>query len=135
MGIARRVLVNSNQARDSAALGEDLAHAMARRLGRGQRYVDVLGGHDGLVVDVEAVREHQHGARLDVRRDLFGVDIGLRLVRRQDHHHIGPLGGVGHGVDLEPGLLRLGSGFGAGSEAYLYLNSRVLEVKGMGMPL
>ncbi len=58
MRVARRILVDGDQARYAAALGEDLAHPMARGLGRGHPHVDTSEGNDGLEVNIEAVREH-----------------------------------------------------------------------------
>ena len=37
---------------------------------------------------------------------MIGVDVGLQLVGREHHHHVGPFGGLGHFHDLE--LLALG---------------------------
>ena len=54
---------------------EHLAHAMARRLGRHHRHVHVRRRHDPVEADVEAVREHQHLARGEVRLDVGLVDL------------------------------------------------------------
>ena len=62
--IAGRVLVDGDEAGNAAALGEDFAHAMAGSLGRGHAHVDARGRNDGLVVDVEAVREQEQLAGL-----------------------------------------------------------------------
>src|SRR5690606_40650055 len=43
-----------------------------------------LSLHDALPIYVEAVREEQRGAVLEVRSDVVGVDRPLRLVRRED---------------------------------------------------
>jgi len=40
VSFAGGILVNGDEARHAAALGEDLAHAMAGRLGRGHAHVD-----------------------------------------------------------------------------------------------
>ena len=69
---------------------------MAGRLGRGHAYVDARRRNDGLEVNVEAVREHQQLARAQVRADLFGIELGRGLVGDQDHHHVGPLDGLGN---------------------------------------
>jgi hypothetical protein len=57
-------------------------------------------------MDVEAVGEHQRRAVLHVRVQVICIDLGLQLVGREHHHHVGPLGGLGHFHDLE--LLGLG---------------------------
>ena len=97
---------------------------MARSLGRGHAYVDPRGGDDGLEVDVESVREHQQLTRRQVRPDVFGVDLGLNLVGSQDHHHVGPLRGLGRRNHIEARLLRLGNGLRFhGGQAHLHLHS------------
>ena len=108
LGVAGGILLNGDQAGYAAAFGEDLAHAMAGRFGGDQRDINVGGRLDRAEVDVEAVREHQRLARGEVRRDVLGVDVGLRLIGDQDHDDVGPLGGVGDGEHVEAGLLRLG---------------------------
>ena len=120
---------------NAAALDEDFAHAMAGSLGRGHAHVDAGGRHDGLEVNVEAVREHQQLARLQVRPDLFGIELGRGLVGDQDHHHVSPLWSLGHGGHFKAGLLRLGDGLGVGRQAHLHLHAGILEVESMRMPL
>jgi hypothetical protein len=44
VGVAGRVLMDGDEARDAAAFGEDFAHAMAGSLGRGEAHVDVRRG-------------------------------------------------------------------------------------------
>jgi hypothetical protein len=63
MRVAGRVLMHRDQAGHAAAFREDFAHAMARRLGRGHAHIDARGRHNGLEVNVEAVRKHQQLAR------------------------------------------------------------------------
>jgi hypothetical protein len=38
---------------------------------------------------------------------VVGPDVALQLVRRRHHDDVGPGAGLGHGHDLEPGILRL----------------------------
>src|SRR6516225_6633007 len=59
MSFAGRVLMNSDQARNAAAFGKDLAHAVTRSLRRRHAHVDSRCRHNRLEVDVEAVRKHQ----------------------------------------------------------------------------
>ena len=63
------------------------------------------------------MRKEQQLAGRQVRPDFFGVDLGRGLVGDQNHHHIGPLGGLGNRGHFKPGLLRLGNGFGVGRQA------------------
>ncbi len=69
------ILMDGEQRRRARAFDEQLTDAMARRLRRDHRDVDVLRRHDPAEADVEAVREHQHLAGLQVRRDRFGVEL------------------------------------------------------------
>ena len=57
-GGAAGVLLDRDQGRHAAALAEDLADAVARGLGRDQRYIDAGRRGDGAETDVEAVSEH-----------------------------------------------------------------------------
>ena len=52
------------------------------------------GGFDLAEVDVEAVRAHQHVARLQVRLDLRAIDVALHFVGQQDVDQIALLGGL-----------------------------------------
>jgi len=135
LSVAGRVLVDGDQAGRSAAFNEDFANAMAGSLGRGHAHVNVLGGDDGLVVNIETVREHEHLAGTQVGTDLFGVQLGLGLIGNQDHDHIAPLGNISDGADFKTGLLRLDDGPGGGRKADLHLNAGILQVESMGMPL
>jgi hypothetical protein len=69
-----------------------------------------LPGLDLVEVDVEAVREEQRVAGLEVRRDLLAVDGALHLVGQQDHHEVAGLGGLGDLEHPQAGGLGLGPG-------------------------
>ena len=71
--LARRVLVNGDEAGHAAALHEDLTDAMAGCFGRGHAHVNARCRHNGLVMNVEAVREEQHLADGQIGPDLFGI--------------------------------------------------------------
>jgi hypothetical protein len=58
-------------------------------------------------VDVEAVREREHRALLDVRLDFALVDGGDVLVGHEHHHDVGGLDRLADFRDLEARLLRL----------------------------
>ena len=73
---------------------------MAGALGGDHQHVHIFGGHDLLEVDVEAVCEHQGVAGLQIGGDVLLVYLGLHLIVDEDHHNVGPLGGVGHGHHL-----------------------------------
>ena len=67
------------------------------------RHVDIRRRRDLAEVDVEAVREHERLAGGHVRRDVVVVEVALDVIGDQDHDHVGGLGGVGGGQDLEAG--------------------------------
>ncbi len=129
------VLLDGDQGRRATPLEVDLAHPVTGRLRGDQRYVDVGGRLDGLEADVEAVREHQHLARAQVRRDLLRVDAGLPGIRGQDHDHVRP----GRGVAPRNDGQALGFGSrpraAAGVEGHLHRNAAVPQVERVGMPL
>ncbi len=108
---------------------------MAGRLGRGHAHVDARSRHDGLEVNVEAVRKHQQRARLKVRPDLLGIQLGRGLIGNQDHHHVGPLCGLGDRGHFKPRLLRLGDRLRVGRQAHLHLHAGILQVQRVRMPL
>ena len=135
MGFAGRVLVNCDEAGHAAALHEDLAHPMAGRLGRGHAHVDARRRHDGLEVNIEAVRKQQQLARREIGANLLGIQLGRGLIGNQDHHHIRPFCGFGDGSYFKAGFLRLGDGFGTGGKAHLHLDTGILEVESMSVPL
>jgi hypothetical protein len=53
-------------------------------------------------VHVEAVGEGSAAPSLHVGVRSRRVDVGLQLVGRQHHHHVGPLGGLGDVITLRP---------------------------------
>ena len=63
------------------------------------------GGAIGAEVDVEAVREHQHVAGLEVRPDVVGVRLRLRGVGQEHHHDVGLADGVGGVQHAQAGVL------------------------------
>jgi len=127
--------MDGDEAGNASALNKDLAHAMAGCLGRGHAHVDAGRRNDGLVMDVEAVREEQQFARAEIRPNLFGIQLGRCLIGNQNHHHIGPLGDICNCAHLKAGLLRLGDGLRARRQAHLHLNAGVLEVESVCVAL
>ena len=73
--LPRDVLMHRQQARRAGAFLEHLADAMPGRLRRDHRHVHVRRRHDPVEADGEAVREHQHLARGQVRLDVGLVDL------------------------------------------------------------
>ena len=57
-------------------------------------------------------------------------DAGLELVGRQQHHHVGPFGGLGDVHDLQPSLLGLGHRLGAGAQGNGHIgDARIAQVQ------
>ena len=101
---------------------------MTRRLGGDEDHVDALGRVDVAEADVEPVREREGLARGELVLDAVVVDAALVLVGREDHDDVGPLGGVGDGLDLEAVVLRLGGRLRAVLERDDDLDARVAQV-------
>ena len=101
------------QARHAATLLVLAAHEVAGTLRRDQHDVEVLARLDLLEVDVEAVREQQRRAFLEVRLDVL-VELPLRQVRRQQRDQPGALDGLGGRLDRQTVSLRLGPGLPPG---------------------
>ena len=82
-------MVDSDQVRNTTAFDELGTHGVTRRFWRDHDHVQVSTWHDLVVVDSEAVGEGQGGAFLDVRLNFVLVQLGLELVRSQDHDQVG----------------------------------------------
>ena len=79
--------------------------------------------------------EEQCVAVLEVRLDVLGEDLGLGGVRGQQHDHVGPLGGLRVGLDLEAGFARLVGGLGAFAQADDHLDAGFAQVLRVGVAL
>ncbi len=134
-GVAAGVLLDSDEARDAAAFGEDFADAMAGAFRGDERDVGGGGRGDGAETDVEAVREHEGDVGLHVGGDVVVVDLGGGLVGREVHDDVGPCGDFGYGADLEAGELGFAGVGRVGAEAYADVDAGVLEVEGVGVAL
>jgi hypothetical protein len=111
------------------------AHEVAGPLRRDEADVDLGAGVDQVVVDREAVREHEQLAGRDPVADLGLPDLGLLLVRQQDHHHVAAAGRLGDRLDREAVLLGLVDRIRALTQADDDLDAGVLEVERVGMAL
>ncbi|MCY1380334.1 hypothetical protein D9M69_681420 [compost metagenome] len=80
---------------------------MARGLGSNHPHVEVGTRLNETVVHVEAVREDERSALLDVRGHVVLVDGSDLLVRQQDHDDIGRLDGISDFSNLQAGLADL----------------------------
>ena len=104
-GVAARVLRDGDEARCARAGLEELAHAVAGALGRDHDHVVARAGLDLAEVDVEAVREENRGAGLEVRLDLALEDALLHMVGQEDRDEPGALYGGGNRLHRQPGFL------------------------------
>src|SRR5579883_270512 len=87
--VAGGILRNRNQCRNAYAFGEELAHAMSRRLRRNHRDINIRRWLDFVEVDIEAVREHQRLALLHVGRDVVAISVALHVIGYKDHDNVG----------------------------------------------
>src|SRR6266513_1519143 len=131
----RRVAVHGDQHRHAPARGVGRAHRVAGGLRRHHPDVEILARLDQAVMDVEAVREGERGAFLDVRLDVFLVHLGVVLVGQQHHDDVGALDRLAEVGDLESALLRLVPGRAALAQANADLDPRFLQVERMGVTL
>ena len=112
------------------------AHGVAGALGRDHHHVEVGARLDQVEVDVEAVREHQRRALLHVGGEVVAIDVGLQLVGREHHHHVGPFGGLGDLHDLELLALGLLDALRALAQRHRdVLDAGVAQIERMGMAL
>jgi len=129
LGLAADVLVHRPDARHAAAALVLAAHQRAGALRRHQDHVDVGTRFDLPEVHVEAVREQQCRAGLDVRLDRFLVQRRLHHVRRQYGDQIGALHGVGWLGHLEAIGLRLVPGRAVRAQADHDVEAGVAQVQ------
>ena len=100
--------MNRDQAGHADTFGEQLAHAMAGRLGRDHRHVDILRA--AVMKPKWMLKPCANISVLPgrhVRRDLVVVEVGLDVVGHQDHDRVGGLGGVAGRQHLQAGGFRL----------------------------
>ena len=112
-----------------------LPHPVPGRLRRHQGHVDVPGRLDLAVADVEAVREHQGVARLQVRCDVLFVQLRLHGVGGQDHDHLTPGRGLGVAQHLETVGLGLRLAAAPRPQADDDFDPAVAQVQGMSVAL
>ena len=127
--------MDGDKRRDADAFDEQLADAVAGRLGRDHGHVDILRRDDLAEVDIEAMREHEGLSGLQVRGDLLLVDGALMVVGDQDHHDVGGLAGFGRGHDVETGRLGFVPVGAAGDVGNHDVDSGIPEVESVGMAL
>src|SRR5690606_12241060 len=110
-------------------------HGVARGLRGDHDDVDVVTRHDLAVVDVEAVRECQGGAGLNVAVDFLAVYLGDVFVGQQHHDDVGGLDGLGDFFDLEAGVGGLVPRSAVLAQTDDDLDTRLMQVQGVGVTL
>jgi hypothetical protein len=127
--------VDGHQAGDTTALLVLAADEMPRPLRSDEADVDSGRGIDLVEVDGEAVGEHEQVPGRDPVGDVGFPDLGLLLVREQDHHDVAAAGGVGDVEDLETGRLGIGAARRIGAKADDDVHSGLLQVQRVGVSL
>ncbi|MNM92771.1 hypothetical protein D3C81_1051150 [compost metagenome] len=135
LGVARGVLVDSDQVRDTAALHEFGTYGVAWSLRRDHDHVEVSARHNLVVVDREAVGEGQGGAFLDVRLDFVLVQGGLELVRGQDHDQVGSCNSGSNVGHFQAVGFSLGNGSRTFTQADSHVNAGVFQVARLSVAL
>ena len=102
---------------------------MAGALGGNHDDIVAGGDLDVAVADVEAVREEQGCAFLQVGGNLLGVNETLNLVGQEDGDDVTLGHGLGNILHLEASGLCLGPGGGAGTQTNDHVNAGILQVK------
>ena len=137
MRIAGRVARHRDKTGHAAAALIFRAHRVAGPLRRDHQHIEIAARFDQIEMDVEAMREHQGRALLEIVFEVIAIDVALQLVRGEQHHHIGPFGGIGDGLHLKPHSFRLlGRGeIRAQGDTDLFDARESLQVQGMRMAL
>ena len=104
LSLAGEVLLDTDQRGAALTLGVQAADDVAGTLGSDHDDVNILGGGDGLEVDVEAVCESQSLALGHVGSDLLVVDVSAQLIGDQHHDDVAGLGSLLDLHDLEVGM-------------------------------
>src|SRR3972149_3982736 len=99
--------MDRNKGRHTAPLGVLMPYQVSRPLRRGHENIDRGIRHDLSEVDVKPMGKCQIGPLLQIRANLFPVQVSLELIRHQDHHHISELYGISDVEDFKPSPLCL----------------------------
>ena len=133
--LAGSILMHAHQIRNTRTLQIGAANRVARTLRCDHDNVNVCGRDDLLEVDIEAVCESQHIARLEVRLDGLLVDVRLLLIRNQHHNDVARLGGFSRRHNSQTGSLCLLLMLGAGTQADDNVNAGIMQVFRMRVTL
>ena len=133
--VAARVLRDGHERRRAVALLVEPANDVAGALRRDHHDVVALRRRDAAVVDVEAVREQERRARLEIRPDLLGVELRLHLVGDEDRDELRAADRIRDVAHRQAALLRRRARLAPRAEADLDLDAGVGEVERVGVAL
>jgi hypothetical protein len=103
---------------------------------RHHQHVDIGARLDEVEMHVEPMGEHQGGTVLHVAGEMIAIDVGLDLVGREHHDHIGPFRGLRdlhHGKLLALRLLGRARALPKGDRDVLH--ARIAKIERMRMAL
>src|SRR5690606_35640397 len=123
------VLMHGHQCRYTAALVVGAAHGVTRSLRSHHDDVDVITRLNLAVMDVEAVCESEHSARLDVGGNVVTVDLSDVLVRQQNHDQVGGFDRVGNFLNFQAGVFGLGPGCTTFAQTHHHVHAGVVQVE------
>ena len=121
--------MDRNEARKTEAALELVTERVARAFRRGERNVNASLRADEVVVNVEAVAEHDVLTITDVWFDFIRPEHSLFLVRDEDHDNVSPFRGFSRGHDFKTSAFSLRAGRRALLKADANGNATVLKVQ------
>ena len=135
LGCAAFVLVDGDEGGNPLAFLILTTNGVTRSLGGNHDDVDMLRRLNRLVVDREAVAEEKGVSGMEIRSDIFFIDLGDDEVGNGHHDHIGLLDCFCGVENLEAELLGDLAAFALGVKSNDDLDAALLEVEGMGVSL
>ena len=133
--LAGSVLIYASQIRNTLTLFVCTTNDVTRALRSNHDNVNVSRRNDLLEVDVEAVRESQYVARLQVRSDNVLVDVSLLLIRSQHHDDVACCCCLSRSHNLQAVVLRLLLVLGARAQTNYNMYTGILQVHCVSMTL
>src|SRR3989442_5443218 len=135
LGFAGGILLDGQQARRAAAFDEDFADAVARRFRSNHGHIHSGRGLDRAEANVEAVGEHQHFARREMRLNGIVVEGGLLGVRHKNHDDVSPSGGLGRSHNGKAIVFSFRARVALFRQADAHVDAAVAQVEGVGVTL
>ena len=133
--ISTRILVNRHQTGNPPTRLVVVPHRVAGALGRHHEDVHVLGRRDGTEMKIETMGHREVVPRLELGRNLFGVDIRRQFVRQGQHQDIGLARRLAHRRHGESGPFSLGPTRRVLAQPHHHVDAGVVQVLGVGMAL